>query len=224
MQNSKIIIIGTIIFFAIGFIYSEYRANKPSTNMPAVSDGEYYVQIGSVNQEAKTAIFKHITYFVGADAFNSASHEIECEGKEITECVPTLKKGYYIRPSIPESAFSDSIANSEIFLSNSRNVLSSIEGLNQEINLLGYESAFKINVEGGKVAKIEELTRYNNSQSFGLPRNYTLDSYTVAKETDVSCVYDGDCETPGEYLMMSSCPYTSICDLGKCVVVCPDYK
>jgi hypothetical protein len=42
------------------------------------------------------------------------------------------------------------------------------------------------------------------------------------QESQVACVKDSDCVTPGEYLMRSNCPYTSICVENKCVVVCPD--
>ena len=65
----------------------------------------------------------------------------------------------------------------------------------------------------------------NNNQTLNisLPQGYTLDSYTVAKVSEISCVENSDCETPGEYLVQSRCPFTSMCLKNKCAVVCPSY-
>ncbi len=35
------------------------------------------------------------------------------------------------------------------------------------------------------------------------------------------CTIDEDCVTPMDYLIRSSCPFTSLCMEGKCAVVCP---
>lgn len=45
--------------------------------------------------------------------------------------------------------------------------------------------------------------------------------YTVAETTNVSCSLDSDCTTPTEYLIRSSCPYTSKCIEESCAVICP---
>jgi putative hemolysin len=47
--------------------------------------------------------------------------------------------------------------------------------------------------------------------------------YTVAEILDESCTIDSDCETPMNYLIRSSCPFTSICINNKCTVVCPGF-
>ena len=49
-------------------------------------------------------------------------------------------------------------------------------------------------------------------------------SYRIAEIMNESCSQDMDCKTPGRYLMMSSCPYTSKCLDDKCTVVCPIYN
>jgi hypothetical protein len=36
-----------------------------------------------------------------------------------------------------------------------------------------------------------------------------------------ACSTDIDCETPMDFLMRSSCPFTSLCINSKCAVVCP---
>lgn len=36
-----------------------------------------------------------------------------------------------------------------------------------------------------------------------------------------ACTKAADCETPTNYLIRSSCPFTSVCDAGKCAVACP---
>jgi uncharacterized protein len=49
-------------------------------------------------------------------------------------------------------------------------------------------------------------------------------NYTIAEVLNESCSIDNDCQTPGNYLIRSSCPYTSKCLNGKCTVVCPQYN
>jgi len=56
-----------------------------------------------------------------------------------------------------------------------------------------------------------------------LPEGYTLENYKVEKITGEVCQVRSDCETPGEYLTRSSCPFTSLCLENKCAVVCPEY-
>lgn len=233
MKNTKYILIGIIIFFAIGFIYSEFRSHEiepvrfddVKDLMPAVGDGEHYVQIVKIDLAKKTAVFKHINYFVGMDAFNSAvEYETECDKKDMTNCIPSLKHGYYIKPTSPESGFVMEISDSKIFLANNKNISASLEDLNKEISLPQYDSAFKINVINSKIISIEEITRYNNSETFNLPKGYTLETYKVEKTTEISCQNDNECETPEEYSTRSNCPYTSICEQNKCAVVCPEYR
>jgi hypothetical protein len=36
-----------------------------------------------------------------------------------------------------------------------------------------------------------------------------------------SCTLDSECETPGEFLMQSNCPFASVCVENKCRVICP---
>jgi putative hemolysin len=49
-------------------------------------------------------------------------------------------------------------------------------------------------------------------------------SYRIAEIMNDTCTIDNDCATPGRYMIMSSCPYTSKCLEGKCTVVCPLYN
>jgi hypothetical protein len=39
-----------------------------------------------------------------------------------------------------------------------------------------------------------------------------------------SCALDSDCETPGEFLMQSNCPFDSACVNGQCRVICPIFE
>jgi len=68
-----------------------------------------------------------------------------------------------------------------------------------------------------------QLSQLNQQSSNNLPIGYTLERYTIAKTLDTTCIKDNDCETPPEYLVLSNCPYTSICLENRCNVVCPDY-
>lgn len=229
-RNQILSIFGIVIFFAVGFAYSQFRAdslnkqNQNSTPMPAASDGEYYVRIESINPEKQEAVFKHITFFTGTEAYDSAEHEVPCGKTDIVECVPSLKNGYYIRPSSPESGFALPTAGADIILANNKKVSVSANDLREEINLPGYEPAFKIQIKDNRVTAIEELTRYENSAWPGLPKGYVLDEYTVEKVLDAACEFDGDCKTPMEYALRSNCPYFSICEENKCAVICPGRK
>jgi uncharacterized protein len=49
-------------------------------------------------------------------------------------------------------------------------------------------------------------------------------NYTITEQTNESCQEDIECKTPGEYLIRSSCPFTSKCIGGKCAVVCPKFN
>jgi translocator protein len=62
------------------------------------------------------------------------------------------------------------------------------------------------------------------ASEISLPVGYTLDFYSVEKISDISCIRNSDCQTPGEYLMRSNCPFTSLCLKNKCAVVCPSHN
>ncbi|MFZ3073529.1 MAG: hypothetical protein WA093_00130 [Minisyncoccales bacterium] len=48
--------------------------------------------------------------------------------------------------------------------------------------------------------------------------------YKVEKTTDIVCVHDFECSTPGDYLAMSRCPFASMCVAGRCAVICPNFQ
>jgi hypothetical protein len=48
--------------------------------------------------------------------------------------------------------------------------------------------------------------------------------YTVEKTLDQICGDDTECQTPGEYLALSRCQFTSMCLQGKCTVICPKLR
>jgi len=56
-----------------------------------------------------------------------------------------------------------------------------------------------------------------------LPEGYTIEAYSIEQVLDEDCFKSSDCETPGEYLILSRCPFTSICLKDKCTVICPAY-
>lgn len=70
---------------------------------------------------------------------------------------------------------------------------------------------------------VEETPRATNTLP-SIPNNYTLEGYTVAETSEVSCITHSECETPMQYLVRSNCPYTSLCINTKCTVVCPNPK
>ena len=72
--------------------------------------------------------------------------------------------------------------------------------------------------------KVQQLPQEAANQTLDLPIGYTIDSYAIEKVLDVSCLKNTDCQTPGEYLVQSRCPFTSLCLDNKCTVVCPDYR
>ncbi|MGV8086728.1 MAG: DUF333 domain-containing protein [Candidatus Woesearchaeota archaeon] len=48
--------------------------------------------------------------------------------------------------------------------------------------------------------------------------------YTISEILNDTCKVDQDCETPMNYLIRSSCPYTTKCIDDKCTVVCPIFN
>ncbi|MFA5129363.1 MAG: TspO/MBR family protein [Patescibacteria group bacterium] len=72
--------------------------------------------------------------------------------------------------------------------------------------------------------KPEAAPAATNPESTDLPLGYTLKTYTVANVSNIACTKKSDCITPPEYLMASSCPYTSLCLKNVCTVVCPGYE
>ncbi|MFA6428106.1 MAG: tryptophan-rich sensory protein [Candidatus Buchananbacteria bacterium] len=47
--------------------------------------------------------------------------------------------------------------------------------------------------------------------------------YSVEKVLTETCDQDYECQTPGEYLVRSSCPFTTKCLDKKCTVICPKF-
>ncbi len=58
-------------------------------------------------------------------------------------------------------------------------------------------------------------------QGISLPKGYTLEAYSVEESLATACTRSSDCEMPGEYQMLSRCPFTTICLRNICTVVCP---
>lgn len=54
-----------------------------------------------------------------------------------------------------------------------------------------------------------------------VPWGYSASEYAIEKYTGASCRTNAECETPGEYLLQSRCPFASACIGGRCAVVCP---
>jgi putative hemolysin len=48
-------------------------------------------------------------------------------------------------------------------------------------------------------------------------------NYEITEVLNDTCSGDADCTTPMNYLLRSSCPFTSKCLEGKCTVVCPTF-
>ncbi|MBN2014761.1 MAG: DUF333 domain-containing protein [Candidatus Altiarchaeota archaeon] len=65
----------------------------------------------------------------------------------------------------------------------------------------------------------EEWRFYSSNGSECVPPGE--EEYEVAEFTRNPCNQDSDCVTPGRYLMLSHCPYTSKCIDGRCTVICP---
>ncbi len=63
--------------------------------------------------------------------------------------------------------------------------------------------------------------RANNEEPPAVPIGYSRDEYDVAEVTTATCVQHSDCTTPTNYLIRSSCPYTSLCLQNRCAVICP---
>lgn len=47
--------------------------------------------------------------------------------------------------------------------------------------------------------------------------------YRIEAVLEQACRRDADCETPGKYQLMSTCPFVSKCLNAKCAVICPTF-
>lgn len=74
------------------------------------------------------------------------------------------------------------------------------------------------------LVNLNKQPRTEKNSEIKLPIGYTLDNYTVEKVLNASCIKNSDCETPGEYAVLSRCPMTTLCLNTKCTVVCPSYQ
>jgi|GEM_PF-1114061 len=69
-----------------------------------------------------------------------------------------------------------------------------------------------------KSEKLLQINRERARKYFAADFNYKIE-----KAAGTSCSHDFECRTPEEYLLQSSCPFTSMCLNSKCAVICPDY-
>lgn len=69
-------------------------------------------------------------------------------------------------------------------------------------NVIGFQ--MKVEVKDGKTKDVEIIERV----------------LEIAEVTEQDCAKDSECETPMDYLIRSSCPYTSKCIDDRCTVVC----
>lgn len=92
---------------------------------------------------------------------------------------------------------------------------------NNDIYLACTEEA-KLCPDGSYVGRIGPNCEFSTCpKNILLPKGYTLEAYSVEKFLGTNCTKNSDCETPGEYKMLSSCPFVSICLRNICTVVCP---
>jgi membrane-bound inhibitor of C-type lysozyme len=76
--------------------------------------------------------------------------------------------------------------------------------------------------DGSYVGRTGPKCEFENCPDFSsLPNGYNLENSKLEKITGEICRRDSDCKTPGEYLVQSRCPFTSVCLENKCAVVCP---
>jgi hypothetical protein len=75
--------------------------------------------------------------------------------------------------------------------------------------------------DGSYVGRTGPRCEFARCPDESLPVGYTLENYKVEKITGEACRQNTDCKTPGEYMVQSRCPFTSMCLENKCAVVCP---
>lgn len=119
------------------------------------SDGVYFVQIQSVNAnpEDTTLTLSHVTYFEGEEATLSAKAEVECPSGIIEDCVPTLKDGFYVRPSgAPQWT---APVSKEVAITLKDGVTATMDDIAALVNT-NHEAIMVVTVEGGMITTIEE--------------------------------------------------------------------
>lgn len=76
------------------------------------------------------------------------------------------------------------------------------------------------------INEISENKSETNTNSDSQSRDiewYSKVNYEIVESSNQSCSEDKECETPNEYLIRSSCPYTSKCIQKTCTVICPNF-
>ncbi len=217
MKKGYFILI-VMLFFVAGFAYAKYWTSHYAAHrlQPAMEeqDGEFYVRITKMDQQNRLLHLRHVKFFTAEAARASAQNEVRCAGKILTDCVPSLDRGYYVRESGAGEFIAPLHSTATLWLSSSKPNSVSVEDLNQEISWPGYNPVFKVTIKNKAVVLLEEITRFKET-------GYVLDGYKVEKILDASCKLDSECQTPPEYLVRSSCQYTAICEQNKCSVICP---
>jgi hypothetical protein len=107
-----IIVAGVMYLFAYSrapyaHLNTNLASSTASTSVSAkiaaagIEDGTYTVHIHSILSTAEDTriTFSHVTYFEGAEASSSASHDVPCPNKPLEACVPTLTRNFYVRQS-----------------------------------------------------------------------------------------------------------------------------
>jgi hypothetical protein len=106
-----IIVAGVMYLFAYSrapyaHLNTNLASSTASTSVSAkiaaagIEDGTYTVHIHSILSTAEDTriTFSHVTYFEGAEASSSASHDVPCPNKPLEACVPTLTRNFHDVP------------------------------------------------------------------------------------------------------------------------------
>lgn len=169
MRTSRIVTIVVLVCalcaagiyaYAYAKTHRPLQQDPPSSPAPqasgtSVEDGTYAVQIHSILTagDISSITFSHVTYFEGKEASTSAAHDATCpKGSPLEACVPTLTKGYYVRPSgAPE--FTAALApDSQIALRDAAHAsFDMLKSLNRQ-----FDPVFDVVITGGKIRSLTE--------------------------------------------------------------------
>lgn len=146
------------------YAYSHDRTNTLGTEASStaaakaasstISDGTYTAHVRSImtTSEDTSITFSHVTYFEGAEASSSASHEVRCPNQPIEACAPTLTRGFYVRESGAPDFTAPVPASAEIVLKDMPHAsVKELQNISRQ-----FQPVFDVVILNGNVVSITE--------------------------------------------------------------------
>lgn len=122
-----------------------------------IQDGEYYAHVAEIDVTPEDTLvrFAHVTLFLGDEARLTAKNDVRCGDAKLDDCVPTLARGYYVRPSGAPDEMAPVPKGAKIRLVGK--ATSTVEDLRTLMKVTSSIPVFTITISGGQAVEIRQL-------------------------------------------------------------------